>query len=320
MDLGGGSTDQMMFFEQAIGRLRTRLRDLELDHAIFPNNRQFVRNVSIESIKGGQGTARFGVLGASKTAVVVKSFDQRAVYQREFLDHVEVFMRLYGRIGQPRPVHPIISTPIYLGLENRLNAAQTLLPGARDFVAYQDEEHAFDDTVRLGPLLHAALAELNEHGIIHGDISPDNIVVYQPPQEAHARIALIDFGMSTLLDDRPLSMEDLKLAAQKRYYITTRTTRLFSPRCDYMWMYVSNNAFDRYYAEQMALMENDQQFQHEYDIIRYVRCVRALVGWNPHVFGQSRTNRVGNKRGLDGDSDAQHGSKASRTAKHARAS
>lgn len=175
-----------MSFSNALVALRDRMDALDL---VFPTNRTLVRNASVPGISGLHGTATRGVLGTSQPrAVIIKNFKTRDAYEHEFLNHVEVFIRLYGNKGQHLPVYPIISTPIYLGDGNTPTAAQTLLPGARDLIAYFDENtHSDEERDNLGRLLYDALIQLHAHGIAHGDIKADNIVVYEGEEQGNKK-------------------------------------------------------------------------------------------------------------------------------------
>ncbi|MGD9717166.1 MAG: protein phosphatase 2C domain-containing protein [Sulfuricurvum sp.] len=51
-----------------------------------------------------------------------------------------------------------------------------------------------DNAIELGKFLHRAEAHLLHLGLVHGDIKPENILVYQRKGEAGVRFKMIDFG------------------------------------------------------------------------------------------------------------------------------
>lgn len=51
-----------------------------------------------------------------------------------------------------------------------------------------------DNTIELGKFLHRAEAHLLHLGLVHGDIKPDNILVYQREGEAGVHFKMVDFG------------------------------------------------------------------------------------------------------------------------------
>jgi len=51
-----------------------------------------------------------------------------------------------------------------------------------------------DNAIELGKFLHRAQAHLLHLGLVHGDIKPENILVYQRDEEAGVNFKMVDFG------------------------------------------------------------------------------------------------------------------------------
>lgn len=81
--------------------------------------------------------------------------------------------------------------------------AMELLPGP-SLRADLDGEGAFDgaQVIPIARQLLDALAHAHARGVLHRDVKPENVVW---ADEAHTRVVLIDFGLSRLAEDTPLT-------------------------------------------------------------------------------------------------------------------
>lgn len=275
-----------MAFDDTVTRLKERMRDL-LTHNIFPKNTMYVVNTSQpRPSQGGQAAVNWARLGTS--AVIVKRFKERGVYEREFTVHAEAYIRLYGST-KGIPPFPIITAPIYLGDGTHFSTAQTLLPRARDLFNYVEEMHPPEAYTQLGPLIHNALRRLHWHGVIHGDISADNILVYETGADK-PRIAFIDFGMGQVTsDDRPLSESDLMRAA-KSFSIPGTNRKFLSPKSDYVWMTRNNEDFVEEYSPIIELLIDVgcTTSKRLCEMITHVHDVRQIVGWTTFTLKRKR--------------------------------
>lgn len=266
-----------------VENLRRRVRNLH-QQFIFPSNTTYDVDVSIPPEQGGQASVRWALLGASRLPVVIKTFKDKDVCKREIRAHITAYIRLYGHENGP-VIDPIISTPIVLrGDANRVHhsnrvMAQSLLRDARDLFTYYWETPPPDRPElfkRLRPLIFNALSLLHARGIIHGDICFENIVVYTSTT-GQLKVALIDFGMSTILEDKQLSEDDLERAALARMLpkVAADEDKYVDPRSDYAWMYMDVNAFDDYYGEVYARLTDTRLRQQ----IEAVGNLRSLLDW-----------------------------------------
>jgi tRNA A-37 threonylcarbamoyl transferase component Bud32 len=82
--------------------------------------------------------------------------------------------------------------------EGRVYLIMEMIDGESVADLMEDGPLSPDDVVRLGARLSAGLAAAHERGVVHRDISPDNIVL---PDGDVSQAKLIDFGIAKILDE-----------------------------------------------------------------------------------------------------------------------
>jgi serine/threonine protein kinase len=272
-----------------IEKLRQRVNNLR--NNIFPSTTTYVINNTQNGKQGGQASVRRALLGAKRLPVVIKTFKDTDIYRREVYVHITAYLRLYGPHVDP-VIDPIISMPIVLSGDSNRVMAQSLLPNARDLVDYSAEGPSQQDFKQLGPLIFDALSLLHAHGIIHGDICAENIVVYTSSASRGLRVAFIDFGMGFTAEDKPLSKDDL---LQKARMLTCGNSRRIDPRSDFAWMYLDIDLGDSesYYAHwhttikfQIEYLSKLDGYTRELNMykryltqIKELQLLRAFVDW-----------------------------------------
>ncbi len=191
------------------GRLDRQLRQLVIDRSrdlgkmigrLAPPSELAAGTVLLERFeivreigKGGMGIvyrANDRLVGRPVALKVIRFGGERSAVQR-FLREVEVMSEID---------HPAVARSLHVDLtqSGRLFQAQELVTGeALDAVKRRAGTFGLEHAAAVGEVLAAALAAAHEHGIVHRDVKPSNVMltIDEPG------LKLLDFGVSKLMNE-----------------------------------------------------------------------------------------------------------------------
>lgn len=131
-------------------------------------------------------------------------------FQRVFLDHARKLVALE---------HPNIVDVLHYGLhENQLFLVMEYVTGG-PLKAYLDQLRKtqtlmpLEDVVAAGRQLADALHYAHDHGVLHLDVRPENVLLRAEPKSGDLRLALTDFGLTRLVESIAVSVIEPQQAA-----------------------------------------------------------------------------------------------------------
>ena len=82
---------------------------------------------------------------------------------------------------------------------------------AKDSINQLLAENNRDELVKLAKMVGSVVAKMHQSGLIHGDLTSSNILVENTAESAY-QLAMIDFGLSSLVREREMKMVKVKLS------------------------------------------------------------------------------------------------------------